>query len=204
MANSKPYDVILRYWFGAPAADPAQLRKRMRFWFRVNPQVDARIASQFSDLIKQASAGQLAAWEVTAEGRLALVVLLDQFRRNVYRGTSDAFSCDAIALALCRDGIATRMNQDLAIMQRAFFYMPLQHAEDLRAQEASVTLFRELMRESPAEIRPAVAEFYSSAKTHWEIISRFGRFPHRNAVLKRECTGAEAAYVLSERIPFKK
>jgi uncharacterized protein (DUF924 family) len=190
----------LTYWF-RPDAD---IGERLRFWFRADPAVDAEIGSRFGALIEAASGSRLPEWEAAPRGRLALILLLDQFRRNIYRDTRAAFSLDGAALALCRSGMKQGMDRPLLLLERAFFYLPLQHAENMTAQKASVEAFRRLADESSEEVRPSMGEFLASAETHHDLIARFGRFPHRNAILKRECTPAETAYLLSERVPFIK
>ncbi|MFQ5993447.1 MAG: DUF924 family protein [Acidiferrobacterales bacterium] len=204
MSIQAGHENILRYWLGAGELHPSELTKRLKLWFSADPGVDAELESRFGDLIEAASSDRLLDWKPIPRGRLALIVLLDQFRRNVFRDCREAFSADNTALALCREGTQLGMDHGLSILERAFFYMPLQHAEDLVAQAEGVEAFRQLTQESSAEMRPAIAEFLGSAKQHHEIIARFGRFPHRNAALNRECTPAEAAYLLSERIPFRK
>ncbi|MFQ5754935.1 MAG: DUF924 family protein [Acidiferrobacterales bacterium] len=190
----------MTYWF----RPDAEIGECLRFWFRADPAVDAEIGSRFGALIEAASVARLAEWEAAPRGRLALILLLDQFRRNVYRDTRAAFSLDGAALALCRSGMKQRMDRTLSLLERAFFYMPLQHAENMTAQTASIAAFRRLADESSEEVRPSMGELLASAETHHNLIARFGRFPHRNAILKRECTPAEAAYLLSERAPFNK
>ncbi len=188
----------MTYWF-RPDAD---IGERLRFWFRVDPIVDAEIRSRFAVLVEAAPDGRFAEWEAAPRRRLALILLLDQFRRNVYRDKCAAFSLDGAAVALCRSGMKQGMGRTLSLLERAFFYMPLQHAENMTAQKASVEAFRRLADESSEEVRPSTGKFLASADTHHDLIARFGRFPHRNAILKRECTPAETAYLLSKRVPF--
>jgi uncharacterized protein (DUF924 family) len=205
MSVDGSYEQILQYWFGDAELAPHELTtQRLHFWFSANPDVDSEIRSRFGRLIEEASADRLGIWEYTPRPRLALILLLDQFRRNVFRESREAFSCDSKALKLCRVGLALGMDHDLSVMERAFFYMPLQHAEDLSAQQLSVELFRSLKDEGTEEMRMPMAEFLASAKAHHAIIDRFGRFPHRNVLLGRDCTADELRYLVSERIPFKK
>lgn len=204
MSIDEVHEHILQYWFGNTELQTRDLVQRLRFWFRTNPDVDAEIASRFGELVQAASAGRLRAWERKPRPRLALILLLDQFRRNMFRTSGDAFALDSKALGLCRGGLALGVDRSLSIMERAFFYMPLQHAEDLSAQELSVELFEKLTDECAAKMRLGLAEFLASAKAHHALIARFGRFPHRNAVLGRECTAEEMRYLVSEKIPFRK
>jgi uncharacterized protein (DUF924 family) len=135
---------------------------------------------------------------------LALIVLLDQFRRNVYRETQEAFAADDRALALCREGIAAAMDTELSIIERAFFTCPCSTSRIRSLRNRGVEAFRRLVAESTSTIRSCIVEFHSSAVQHQLIIARFGRFPHRNGVLDRSSTAAELAYLLRERIPFRK
>jgi uncharacterized protein (DUF924 family) len=204
MANGEAHEEVLRYWLGSGIPEPSELRRRMRMWFRSDPDLDAEISVRFAAVIEQASDGRLGDWAATPTGRLALIIVLDQFRRNVYRATKEAFACDGTALTLARDGLARTLDAGLSVMERAFFYMPLQHAEELAAQETSVTCFRRLLDDSPPELQPTVGEFLTAAQQHRALVERFGRFPHRNAVLGRECTPAELAYLSSTGAVFRK
>ncbi|MBS7792801.1 DUF924 domain-containing protein [Roseococcus sp. SDR] len=178
---------ILDFWF-ADGTD--QFRQA---WFKKDADFDAEIARRFGPLVAPAREGQLDAWADTPEGALALFILLDQFPRNLFRGSPEAFASDAHALTLARRVVVER-RLDLALTptQRVFLYLPFEHAESLEAQNLSVALF-EGLRDSPAHAAPGGTIAYAWA--HRAVIARFGRFPHRNAVLGRESTPAELAYL---------
>jgi len=178
---------ILGFWF---AEGPDQFRQA---WFTKDAAFDAEIARRFATLVGPAREGALDAWAETPEGVLALLILLDQFPRNLFRGTPDAFASDAHALAVARRVVIQR-RLDLALTptQRVFLYLPFEHAESLEAQDLSVALF-EGLRDWGPHAAPGGTIAYAWA--HRAVIARFGRFPHRNAVLGRESTAAERAYL---------
>ncbi len=146
--------------------------------------------------------GELDHWKQTARGRLALIILLDQFSRNVYRGTAAAFAQDEAALALCTEGIELGQDRELEPCERTFFYMPLEHAEDAEAQALCVRKFREVAADAPAPWRDIFERNVDYANQHKEIVDRFGRFPHRNAVLGRASTPDEDAYLADDAPRF--
>lgn len=188
------YD-ILDYWFGDAVGDPSRAAARMGFWFGPDPERDAEMRERWGELVSAASAGKLDFWTQRPRGRLAVLILLDQMRRNIYRGTADAFRRDGRARYLMRDGVSRMMDLELTPMERLFFYMPLQHAESLDDQELAVDRFLQLEREVASEHREIFAGFRKYAQKHRDIIARFGRFPHRNAVLGRLDTPEESAWL---------
>jgi uncharacterized protein (DUF924 family) len=188
---------ILTFWFGPTRPDGGGGGSQPRFdlWFGKDPQVDEAIRTRFMPDIEAAGSGRLDAWVGTARGRLALILLLDQFPRNVWRGSPRAFAYDAKALGLAWGGLAEGHDLRLKPFERAFMYMPLEHAEDPAAQEESVRAFERLARRVPAKLRPPIEGFVEYARRHAEIIDRFGRFPHRNAVLGRPTRPEEAHFL---------
>lgn len=178
---------VLDFWF-AEGADTWRIA-----WFRRDDAFDAQIRDRFAPLLAPARAGELDRWAATAEGALALLLVLDQFPRNLHRGHPHAFASDSHARAIAEDAVITRrLDLDLTPTQRIFLYLPFEHAEDMAAQDRSVALF-EGLRDQPAHARPDGAIDY--AWRHRAVIARFGRFPHRNAVLGRSSTPAELAYL---------
>lgn len=167
---------ILDFWFGE--LSPEQ-------WFKEDIALDKTIASRFSALHTAAARGELWPWRATATGRLAEIILLDQFSRNIYRNRPDAFSADSIALVLAQEAVSVEADKMLTPGQRAFLYMPFMHSESLAIHDVALELFSQegLERE------------YTFEKRHLEIIERFGRYPHRNAVLGRESTAEEIAFL---------
>lgn len=182
---------VLDTWFGAK--DSPEFGHSQRKWFKKNAAFDAMLSARFSGLIDAALRGQLDEWATTPEGALALILLLDQFTRNIYRGTPHAFSGDAQALRLAEQMVSTKA--DLALptpFHRAFVYMPFEHDETPASQRESVRLFGELALDDPD---PELAKHFRYAQRHAEVIDRFGRFPHRNTLLSRETTADEHAWL---------
>ena len=187
---------VVDFWLGVDPNDEAALEQRWLCWFRSDAAFDREIAERFGGLVADAAAGRLAPWAATSVGRLALILLLDQFPRSLFRGTRAAFAHDDLALALTREGIALGADRELPPLARVFFYMPLQHAESPEVQQESVRVFDELSREpAPAPVKKLLAEAAEYARLHAAIVARFGRFPHRNRPLGRESTAAELAYL---------
>ncbi|HPE02422.1 MAG TPA: DUF924 family protein [Burkholderiaceae bacterium] len=181
-----PAQAVLDYWF-----DPADVRSAggaRRVWFEKSEQTDAEIRARFGALVEAALAGSLDDWADTAHGALALVVLLDQFPRNLHRGTAAAFAGDGRALALARRMVQRGWDRELSLEQRWFAYLPFEHSEHPEDQRESLRLFAGLAHDGLAE--PLVW-----AERHAEVIARFGRYPHRNAVLGRTSTPAEVDYL---------
>jgi uncharacterized protein (DUF924 family) len=201
--NSASQEEILDFWIGDPDPGFDQMDERISLWFEAGPEVDAEIASRFGSIFQEARRGRLDTWGTSAKGRLALVILLDQFSRNLHRGSEEAFSSDATALRLCLEGVELGLDTALSIVERAFFYMPLQHAENLAAQEKSVKLFETLEATCADAVRPHMHRFLVSARSHRNIIAKYGRFPHRNRVLGRECSDAENDFLTIGTVPFR-
>jgi uncharacterized protein (DUF924 family) len=207
MAERRAQDV-LDYWFGPDLADPGLLSARMRVWFAADdpPEIrllrDEAIEARFGDLTASAARGELDAWAHSPNRLLALILLLDQFPRNIHRGTSAAFAQDERALELCLAGVADGADAALAPVHRIFFYMPLQHAESRDVQDESLRVYRRLAREAPGPLRPLFDSCLQFAQLHERIIARFGRFPHRNAVLGRASTPAEVQFLEEEGLRF--
>ena len=164
-------------------------------WFNGGPQLDTLIREQFEPLVEAALWSELVDWEASPLSRLALVILLDQFPRNIYRGTAQAFSGDHRACTLVVEGIARGMDEKLPWVGRVFFYMPLMHAEDMDLQNECVRCFEKLIAQAPADIAEKVQGNLRFAREHRDIIERFGRFPHRNKVLGRDSTPEEIEFL---------
>jgi uncharacterized protein (DUF924 family) len=174
--------------------------RRMRFWFgdetsEMRRRRDAQIRRRFGELFERAAGGQLAAWADGPRRRLSLIILLDQFPRNMFRGSVRAFATDGQALALALSGMQSAADAALDVVERLFFYMPLQHAESREVQDESVAAYRRLVSETPEELRTAFGAALRSAENHRVIIERFGRFPYRNRVLGRTSTPPELEWL---------
>jgi uncharacterized protein (DUF924 family) len=190
------------FWFADATADAAKADERMSVWFNSNRETDEFIAERYTDTVRDASEGLLALWEAQPRPCVALVIVLDQFPRNIYRGTAAAFQYDGKALSVARRGISAGHLGQLTTIERGFFLMPFQHCEDLACQREGLVLCQQMVDEAPAEWRMAAKGIMYSARQHLEIIERFGRFPHRNAILGRTSTPAELQYLASNNEAF--
>ena len=187
---------LREYWFGAQPLDAAGFARRMDFWFSDgSADRDEEIRTRFGGLLEQAAAGRLAAWADGPRRRLSLIILLDQFPRHMFRGSARAFDHDAQALALALTGMQSGADGALDFAERLFFYMPLEHAESLEAQDESIAAFRRLLAEVPPELGATFADALRFAEGHRSIIERFGRFPHRNGVLGRASSPQEEEWL---------
>ena len=193
---------ILDFWFSDEAMDQPTIDSRLDRWFSADPDFDALIRQEFGTLVERASKGALNSWAAEPEGRLALILLHDQFRRNIYRGTPKAFSRDAQAVKLCGEGAATGAYKTLTPLQQVFYFMPLQHAESLRIQQRSVRIYEGLLAGVSETLKATFATFAQFAELHHDIIAAHGRFPHRNRILGRPDTPEEAAYLESGGTSF--
>ena len=177
-AVSTPADVVA-FWRAAGS----------KKWFEKDAAFDDEIHRRFLMVHEAAAAGKLTDWEASAEGALALLILLDQFPRNMYRGTPAAFACDSHAQRIARNAVARGFDRDLLPVERWFVYLPFEHAEDRASQCKSLQLFATLRND------PGSAGNMDYARRHYEIVARFGRFPHRNAILGRESTPEEIEFL---------
>jgi uncharacterized protein (DUF924 family) len=177
-ATSSP-DSILDFWFSA----------RVRpLWFKSTPEFDAEVRQRFAGTWQSAQRGELRAWEDSANGALALVIVLDQFPLNMYRGRPESFATEAAARAVARHAIARGFDNALDNSRRGFLYLPFMHSEQLSDQDYSVQLFAQ----------PGMEDALKWAQHHRDIVQRFGRFPHRNSLLGRTSSAAELAYLESD------
>lgn len=195
MGSSETPQSVLQFWFGDQEDDAAVGAAQAELWWSRNSDTDTAIGVRFGTLIDAASAGELEDWGKNADSALARIILVDQFRRNVYRGVAEAFSSDTQAQRWCLEGLARGQDQELRPIQRLFFYLPLEHAEDLALQEHCVALFEQLLSDVPETQREAFENYLDFARRHREVIKRFGRFPHRNECLGRESTPEELAFL---------
>ena len=174
---------VLDFWFVEHSAAD---------WFSKNPAFDQAIAERFLDTYWQAAAGELSAWRQTAQGRLAEIIVLDQFARNLFRDQAQQFAADAMALVLAQEAIAQGFDQQLAAQQRLFMYMPYMHSESAAIHERAVALFTAL----------GLPDNLDFEYKHQAIIDRFGRYPHRNALLGRASTAEELAFLQQPNSSF--
>lgn len=188
-------DAVLRFWFADAAFEPAKARERMSFWFTPNRKTDTAISTRFADLIGLALADSLTHWGTSPRTALALVLVLDQFPRNVWRGSADAFACDERALGAAAAAVSAGYLHTLSPAEQAFLLMPYQHVESLVEQRKGCLLFEAVAQLAPAPWKPLMENFLAFSKKHLAIIERFGRFPHRNDALQRPSTPEEKAFL---------
>ena len=180
---------IYGFWFGAPGTPEHGTVREM--WFGGGPQLDAEIRSRFLADYEAAAAGSHADWLAARESAMALVVLLDQFPRNMFRGEARAFAADPLARAAAEHVVSAPLHDDLLTVEKVFAYLPFEHSEDLDDQHRCVALFEAM------EPHDGRQEWLDYAVEHRVLIERFGRFPHRNAILGRADTAEEAAWLAS-------
>ena len=186
---------ILDLWF------PDDRERANKMWWGKDPAFDAELRERFGPLLARAKAGELEDWAERASGRLALIILIDQFSRNIFRGDPETYAADAQARALTLEGLERGHDRELPLIQRLFFYMPLEHSEELEHQERCVALCEALAAEAKAdsslsedEVKTFVG-FIDFAVRHRDIVARFGRFPHRNELLGRASTPEEVEFL---------
>ncbi|HTX24811.1 MAG TPA: DUF924 family protein [Steroidobacteraceae bacterium] len=199
---------LREFWFGRLPLSAPRLEERMQFWFggddeeeTTQRERDALLRARFEPLVIDAAQGKLAAWADSPRRRLSLILLLDQLPRNLYRATARAYATDERALGLALSGIQSGGDAALDVVERIFFYMPLQHAESLEAQDESVAAYRRLLDETPEALRAGLANVLRHAEAHRAVVLRFGRFPHRNRILGRPTNPDELEYLHRERPP---
>lgn len=186
---------ILAFWFADAVGDPAKAMQRRSFWFQANPAVDESISQRFSTSVRFAARGEFRSWEQAPRSCLALVILLDQFSRNLYRGKAEAFQYDSRALDVASRGVAAGYLEHLSLVEQCIFVLPYEHSEDVSVQRAGIELLEQIVDGADPEWEPSARLSLDFARRHLEIVERFGRFPHRNAVLGRPSTPAEQAYL---------
>ncbi len=183
---------ILNFWFGALDEQGVCNPQQQSLWFKSSADTDQHCKDAFGTYVEQAIQGKLDDWAESDEGLVALVLLLDQFPRNIYCGTPAAFSGDSRALKLAQLAISSSQYQRLPAIHQLFLCLPLEHSENLGVQEQCVALVKELAETSAHEM---FSGFTRYAVAHHDVIAQFGRFPHRNAILGRESTPQELEYV---------
>ncbi|HET6604592.1 MAG TPA: DUF924 family protein [Xanthomonadaceae bacterium] len=186
---------MLAFWIGPLDADGAPEPHRPQLWFSADPAFDAEIDRRFGALCAQALNGGCDAWRDHAGDWLALLIVLDQFPRNLHRGSARAFAGDAKAQDLAIEGLSCGFDASLPVGARGLSYLPFQHAENLLLQRRSVALYEDLLARAPVSMRADCQEQLRYARAHCEVIERFGRFPHRNDALGRATTVQERAFL---------
>ena len=191
-----PQDVI-DYWIGEATASPDAAGEKHKLWFGKSKETDAEIRDRFGELLETLS-DLPSAQDWASRGpreRLAAIIVLDQFSRNLYRDDASAFEQDDLALLLCKDGLVLRQDKSMSEVERIFFYLPLEHSEAPEDQEHSVSVFTDLLVEAREGFRSLIESTLQYAKDHKKVIDQFGRFPHRNKALGRESTDEEKEWL---------
>jgi uncharacterized protein (DUF924 family) len=188
-------DRVWQFWLEPKPLSEADLQVRGRLWFGGGPEVDAQIQAEFGALVERARAGELMDWAKTPRGRLALIILIDQFPRNIHRGSPEAFAKDGLALALARDGFSDGSFDGLDSIERLFALLPFSHAEDLELQRRALWHAQQAALDARPEWKGMMRGSVDFARKHLDVIARFGRFPHRNATLGRVSSGEEQQYL---------
>lgn len=186
---------VLEFWFGNAGDDTAIAQAQQKLWWSKNESVDADMRKRFAEPVESAAGGRFNHWAQDAHGRLALILLFDQFPRNMYRDTPRAFAYDSRARELALAGITTGTDRTLRAIERVFFYLPLEHSESAELQERCVALLTALAAGVPEADRKTFKGYVDYAVRHRDVIHRFGRFPHRNHVLGRVSTPEETAFL---------
>lgn len=189
-------DDVLSFWFDPPAANQADAMQKVQRWFSGGPDMDREVTERFGAAVEKALAGGLDEWTTTSRGRLALVLLLDQFTRNVYRGDPKTYSGDARAQRVTLEAFDRGLDRELPYIERAFLSLPLLHSEDPAHQARVAEIADDLARTAPPEYKQVAAMQAENGRKFRQLLERFGRFPHRNEILGRPSTQAEEAFLL--------
>jgi uncharacterized protein (DUF924 family) len=192
---SIPPEHVLDFWFGPPGSSAEVAGRQRTLWFGKSLENDQKVIEQFSDALSAAALGQLDHWAGTPRGRLALLIVLDQFPHHIHRDQPQAFATDPQALVLSLNALAAGEAPLLTPIERVFLYLPLEHAESLAMQDRSVSLYEALANEAAADERALFDDFLDYARKHRDVVARFGRFPHRNAILGRSSTEEELEFL---------
>ena len=198
----KKVDEILDYWYGDFVNEGSAVDERHEFWFGKSEQSDAEITERFLDDVNKQINNQYQHWLKTPRARLASIILIDQFCRQIYRDTPAAFENDHLALDYCLDGIELAHDMALPRPLRYFFYLPLEHSENLDHQHQCVAAYQAMADEAPEKFRYMYIDAKGYAENHLKIIQRFGRFPHRNKILGRISTAQEIEFLKQEGSSF--
>lgn len=194
------YNIILNYWFNN-LNDELLIDEKsevVKKWFIKTEKTDSEIKNTFEVDLINAKSGKYKEWESDIKGRLALIILYDQFSRNIYRNTSRMFDSDTLAIELSNRCIQDKMDDRLSLIEKCFLYMPFMHSEDINIQERSTFLFSDILDQAKSKSPQNIAYFENTlkfAKQHYEIIKTFNRFPHRNLILKRPSTQKELEFL---------
>lgn len=202
LQNDPRIEEILTYWFGDLKTPDDYPSDKSKIWFSGSSEIDQEIRHRFESLVLDAANHKLDEWKQTPKGRLALIILVDQFSRNIFRGTSEAFAFDSMAQELTLEGLDLGEDQELFPIERVFFYLPLEHAENLEIQELSIAKFNKLAIDAIPSLVSTFESYADYAMRHYVIIEKFGRFPHRNAIMGRDSTQEEMKFLMGPNSSF--
>ncbi len=188
-------DSVLTFWFGSGQTVQDINNDKKKVWWNKNEEIDREISDRFRALVNAVADSELDHWRESAKGLLASIICTDQFPRNIYRGSSKSFSFDSVGLELAQQIVATGADLELTTIQRVFAYLPFEHSEDLAMQTRAMDLFQQLLQDAAIEDQEIFTGFLGYARRHYEVIERFGRFPHRNEILDRESTDLEKVFL---------
>lgn len=193
---------VLKFWFGELDEEGRTGPGVSKRWFQKNPDFDRQIQEEFLQTYETIANGGLKEWIETPKGRLAYIIVVDQFSRNMFRDSPKMYAADELALEVARAGVEAGEDKELAFAERPFLYMPFMHSEDLGDQQKCVDLFKEFGDELEGEKKEQIAGNLKYAIQHLEIVERFGRFPHRNEILGRESTPEETEFLTTPGSSF--
>ncbi len=186
---------IREFWFGQEQEDVVVASTKSELWWSKNEATDREITERFEATLLASASHELDDWADQPQDLLALILLVDQFPRNIYRETPRSFAFDELARHWCQTGLSTKAFEGLRPIERVFCYLPLEHSESREDQRHSIRLYQQLLDEAPTEQKELFANTLAFAKLHFDIVERFGRFPHRNAILDRPSTEEELAFL---------
>lgn len=197
MNKDNNIDEILNFWFGSLTKGNICRHDKQKLWWSKSHEMDHYIRNKFGKYIGFAKSDHLTHWLDTPKGTLAYIIVLDQFSRHIFRNSQKAYSQDSLALKACLDGIEKEFDKDLHSIERSFFYMPLMHSEDSQMQKLSMEKFIELAEKQvpDPDLHELLLESKKYAEHHFDIIKKFGRFPHRNKMFERESTPEELEFL---------
>ena len=198
MTHSMTSNDVLNFWFAGEPLGELQMNR----WWKKNEAIDQDIRNQFRELVDEVHGGLADEWSKTPEGRLAAIICLDQFSRNMYRNDAKSFQYDKRALELSREGVVQEQHRKLEPLQQAFFIMPFMHSEQLQDQEECIRQFERLAAETSGVVMDYLKGSLEFAIKHRDIIARFQRFPHRNEVLGRDSTAEEKVFLTQPESSF--
>ena len=193
---------MLEFWFGVLNNQSDFPEDKATMWFGNGAAYDELITQNFQDLHEQACHGELSHWQSEAHSMLALIILLDQFSRHIYRGQARSFAQDEMAIFLVKQGIMNGCDKELFFIERKFFYMPLMHAENINTQRLAIEMFTKLRDDVPHELKDLYAKSLSFAQSHQYVIEKFGRFPELNEILQRKSTQEEIDFLATGKYRF--